>query len=616
MKLPLIIVVLLLAGGGTTAYLTGVFDGEDAAAAIPENGLFTVRRGQLTVTVTENGTLVAKESAKIKTDLRGQAKITFLIEEGTQVEEGIEVARLDATSFEENLEEKGLDVVKAEADLDTAETDLEIQKADNEATIQKAEIADNKARKERERYIEGDAPKERRRLEVSIKTAETNFTRAKKRFEDSQLLQEREYINKSQLEEDEISYEQRTVELESAQRDLELFEQYTFPMTLAERDVAVSDGRRGLDTSALRAKSTLRQREVNVDQYQKRLDKLNDQVDELTEQISNMVLSAPSPGIVIYGDPQRPWERDRIRVGGEIWGQFTVLTIPDLRIMEVKIRIHEADISKLAVGLAAKVSMDTYPGLVLDGTVTKIGAIASGENPWDDDPEVKKFDVDVTLDTKALDVELKPGISAKAEVFIDRREDVIYIPIQCVFLEEGEHWVYRLDAAGQPEKATVEPGMSNDVYIEVLEGLDEGDRVLLYNPNLGSESSEEKEPTFEGEEDVVGDDDAVEDTGEEASDADDDAEGDDGIDDGTDDSADDDTKAEHGDGGIGDSIDSEAPAGGSADGEAGAVITDGAASPTDDASSEAASGAASEGTAVVPAAAEPVAEAADAAGSN
>lgn len=484
--MPVIILVLVLAGGATTAWLTGVFEGEaGVASAIPPDGLFTVKRGTLNVTITENGTLVAKESAKVKTDLRGQAKITYLIEEGNSVEEGDVVVRLDATEIEEDLEERELDIVKAEADLDTAKTDLEIQKADNAANIEKAEIAEEKARKERERYVEGDAPKERRKLEVSIKTAETNFTRSKKRFEDSQLLAEREYINLSQLEEDEISFEQRTVELESAERDLELFEQYTYPMTLTERDVALRDAKRGLETASLRAKSTLRQREVTVDQHQKRLDKLKDQLEELEEQLGKMTLAAPSPGIVIHGDPRRPWDRDRIRVGGEVWGSFTVITIPDLRVMQVKLRIHEADISKIEEGQTAKVTMDTYPGLVLDATVTKIAAIASGDNPWDDDPEVKKFDVEITLETDEEAVELKPGISAKAEIFIDKRVDVVYVPIQCVFLEEGRHWTYRLDAAGQPQITEVEPGMSNDTYIEVLDGLDEGDRVLLYNPNVG-----------------------------------------------------------------------------------------------------------------------------------
>jgi len=131
-----------------------------------------------------------------------------------------------------------------------------------------------------------------------------------------------------------------------------------------------------------------------------------------------------------------------------------------------------------------RVTMDTYSGLVLNGKITKIAAIANGaSNPWESNQEVKKFDVEVTLEG-TTQVELKPGISAKAEVLIDTRKDAIYVPLQCVFLEGGKQWCYALDAAKQPQRTEVKPGLSNDSYLEVLEGLGEGQLVLLYNPSV------------------------------------------------------------------------------------------------------------------------------------
>jgi len=513
-KLPVIIVSLGLSGALAAAWSTGAFDERAAAAAVPDDGLFDVARGDLRVTLTENGTLVAKDSRKVDSDMKGQAKITWLVEEGSEVAEGDVVARLDSTEQQEQLEQRELEIVQTEADVDTARTDLEIQQADNAAAIEKAELDKDKAQKEQERYVDGDAPKERRKLEVAIKAAETTFTRAKKRFEDSTLLQEKDYINKSQVEEDQIAYEQATVELESARRDLELFDVYTYPMTMTEKSVAVRDAERGLETASKRARSTERQKQVTVEQHEKRLTKLKDQAKDLTEEIAKMTLTAPSPGIVIYGDPRRPWNRDEIRVGGEVWGQMTLITIPDLRVMQVKLRVHEADISKLHEGQPATVSMDTYPGLVLSGKVTKIAGIASGDNEWDNDPEVKKFDVEVTLDQAADEaLELKPGISAKAQIFIEERRGVLFVPLQCVFLDEGKHQVYRLDAGGRPEAVVIEPGMSNDSHIEVLSGLQPGDRVLLYNPDLGGSGSSRSQPASDEAADAADQSDASEDTG-------------------------------------------------------------------------------------------------------
>lgn len=483
-KLLLTLVALAGAGWAAVTWLPQALESGVVAAAVPPEGLYAAHRGTLKVTLVENGTLVAKESRKVDCDLRGDAKITWIVEEGAQVEEGEVLCRLDESEMTERLETQELEIVQAQASLESAQTDLEIQEADNASNIEKAEVALEKAVKELERYREGDAPKERRNLEIAISEAQTNFTRAKKKYEDSAMLLEKDYINRSQFEEDEIAYKRTEVQLEGAKRDMELFEAYTFPMTLKEKQLAVNEATRNEDTTAKRAESSLRNKEVQVEQYKSRLAKLEKRRDELAEQIEKMTLVAPSPGIVIYGDPRQPWYRENIRVGGEVWGSMTVITLPDLRVMQVKLRVHEADISKLQNDQRVNVTMDTYPGLVIPGTVTKIASIASGDNPWEQDPEVKKFDVEVTLQSEDLGIELKPGISAKAEIFIAEKADVLQVPIQCVFLEDGQQYAYVLGADGRPEAAPVETGLANETFIEVTSGLDDGRQVLLYNPNL------------------------------------------------------------------------------------------------------------------------------------
>ncbi|MCB9896388.1 MAG: efflux RND transporter periplasmic adaptor subunit [Planctomycetes bacterium] len=484
MKASIIVAMLLVTGAGSAWWFGLDGTSSESASIVPDDGLFTVRRGPLNITITENGTLVAKESAKVAPTLRGDSKIVFLAEEGSQVEEGEVVVELDADPTKEQLESRELEVVKAQADLDTAKTELEIQEGDNVAAIEKAKVALEKANMEHERYLEGDAPKQRRELQIAIEEARINFTKREKVYNDSLKLREKDYVTQSQLEEDRIAYEQSKVKLQGAERDLELFDQYTFPMGKVDKDVAVSDAERGLDTAEKRAQSQLRQKQVAVEQFEQRLQKLSKQVEDLEKDIEGMTLRAPSPGIVIYGDPRRSWWRQDIRVGAEIWGNQTILTIPDLRVMQVNLQVHEADVSKLVQGLSAKVTMDTYPGLVLDGEVTKIAALSS-----DNDQEVKKFDVEVTLATTG-GIELRPGISAKAEIFIESKDDVLYVPLQCAFLEEGQHWAYVLEGNTIVKRA-IQPGSTNESYLEVLDGLVEGDRVLLYNPQLpGQEHSD------------------------------------------------------------------------------------------------------------------------------
>lgn len=482
MKLP-VIVLALVAVGVAAVLWSGALEAGDAVAGVPPEALFRVPRGSFNVTLVENGTLVAKESQKLSTGTDSSAKLTFLVEEGKQVEQDEVLARLDTSELVTEQEQIVLDIVAAEANLDNARNELEIQKTDNAAAIEKAGIALDKARKELERYVDGDAPGERRKLEVAISEAETNHGRSRKKHEDSQLLFEQEYINKSQLELDRIEFERTVVQLEGARRDLQMFEKYTLPMTTTEKQVAVRDAEREARNAELRAQSAQRQKEVNVEQNDKRLKRLQERLEKNQEEIAKMEVKAPTPGIILYGDPDEPWQRDNIRLGGEIWGGMVLFTLPDLRVMQVKLQVHEADVNKVRPGQSCTVTMDTYPGVALQGEVTKVASIAGSGNPWERDAEVKKFDVSVTLKDGA-ELALKPGVSAKAEIFVERREDVVHVPLQCVFPREGRSWCWVPGADGQPQAREVVTGVSNDQFVEIASGLQPGEQVLLYNPSL------------------------------------------------------------------------------------------------------------------------------------
>lgn len=468
--------------------------GRDAAAAdsAPLRDLYTVQRGDLRISLVENGTLVAKESKKVAAKIRNESKILSLVEEGKDVKEGDVVCKLDSAPVQTQLEQVQLDILQTEANLKTARTELEIQAVETAANVRKAEVALDKAKKEIEKYRDGEAPQARRKLEVALKDAETEFNRKQKNYEDSKKLLEQNYIKKAELEDHQIAFERATVQKEGAVNDLAMFDKYTFPMSLTDFETKLADAKREVETAQKRGESTLGQKTVAVQQVEKRLKVQQEQLKERKEDLENMTLKAPCPGIVVYGNPHEPWYRERVKVGNTVYGGYTVLTIPDLREMQVKLQIHEADISKLKLGLKAGVTTDSYPGLQLQGEVTKIATVASGDNEWGGSSEVKKFAVEVTL--KTPEVQLRPGISAKVEIHVDVREKTLFLPLQSVFAEDDAHWCY-VQAQGQtPTRRKLTIGTSNDNYMEVLDGLQEGEHVLLYNPLLPKDGNDQADP--------------------------------------------------------------------------------------------------------------------------
>ncbi len=462
-----------------------------AAGGVGSAELHTVRRNDLRITLVENGTMVAKDSQRVRTKIRGESKIEFLIEEGKEVKQGDVVCKLDSAPLQKEIDEIKMQILETETAVESARSELKIQEGETAAAEHKAGIALDKAQKEVEKYRDGEAPQERRKLEVALKDAETKFNRAKKNLDDSQKLLEQNYIKKSELEDHKLAFEAAEVNQESAQAALRMFDKYTFPMTVTDHSTKVGDAERDLATAKQRGKNTLGQKRVTVQQVEKKLQSLQDSLKERSTDLANMTLTAPCPGIVVHGDPHE-WYRERLRAGSTVWGNQTLLTIPDLRVMQVKLQIHEADISKVKLGLKAAITTDSYPGMVLAGEVTKIATVANSNG---DSGDVKKFGVEVVMQTP--DVQLRPGISAKVEIHIDVRPAALAVPLQCVFTEDGASYCLVQVGNTPPQRRKVTTGLSNDNFMEVVDGLQEGDAVLLHNPLLeagGRSDSSAKQP--------------------------------------------------------------------------------------------------------------------------
>lgn len=482
MRWPTVLAIVTVLAAGAIALLAATRSDAATTTASPDDGLYTVARGDLAITLTENGSLVAKDSREVVFQAQRGGKITWLVEAGREVAEGEEVCRLDTADLEAAVQQSELDVNQAEADSKTAQTELALQGTENEASLVKARIALEKATKDLERYKAGDGPQERRKLEIALKDAQTEFGRKKKFLEDSKRLVGEGFLRQSELEDHEIAFEKAQVQLEGAQLELEMFDRYKDPMTRGDKEVALTDAKRELDATAARNETRLLQRQVAETKAAKQLLQHKKKSSDLRRDIGFFTLRAPCAGMVLHGNPKQPWYADQIKIGGELYESMTVCTIPDLRVMQVKLKVHEADLSKLRPDLDATVTMDSYPGVVLKGKLTRIASIATRSDFGGDDG-VKKFDAEVTLEARE-GLLLRPGISAKVTLSVDNLTDVLFVPLQCVALVGGEHACFVRGADGAPQRRVVQVGPSSDNYVSIQGGLEVGERVLLYNPSL------------------------------------------------------------------------------------------------------------------------------------
>ena len=121
--------------------------------------------------------------------------------------------------------------------------------------------------------------------------------------------------------------------------------------------------------------------------------------------------------------------------------------------------------------------LEAYPALRLTGRVVRVGTLASSSinRPLED----KRFDLVIELDPAAAD--LRPEMTARADILVGTRDNVLLIPVNAVF-EEGGRLVAHRRTRGGVETLIVELGESNDQWVEVVGGLGDGDHVLLSAP--------------------------------------------------------------------------------------------------------------------------------------
>jgi RND family efflux transporter MFP subunit len=146
------------------------------------------------------------------------------------------------------------------------------------------------------------------------------------------------------------------------------------------------------------------------------------------------------------------------------------ITLVDTSEIEMRGFIDEIDVATVKVGQAANITLDALPDEELDGEVAFIslaGTTLAG---------VVSYDTTITLENPAA--ELRDGMSATAEVIIERRDDVLFIPNRAIRgTLENPMVVVLVD--GQQKEREITLGLSDGINTEVLSGLEEGEEVIV-----------------------------------------------------------------------------------------------------------------------------------------
>ncbi len=212
-----------------------------------------------------------------------------------------------------------------------------------------------------------------------------------------------------------------------------------------------------------RAEADLRSKKVVLDR-----DKTRQQVIE--DQIRKCTLTAPREGVVLYSFP---WNPEEINRGAIAQPNQILLRIYDPNHLQVNARIPEALISQIRAGQPAVVQVDAFPNRPIPAEVVKVATAASHQDWFKSG--VKVYSVELAL--KEMLLSLKPGMTAEASIQTGEQRAVLRVPIQAVLGDSKSRYCFVRTSKGIEQRPVV-TGLQGNSFVEIKEGLQEGDQVL------------------------------------------------------------------------------------------------------------------------------------------
>lgn len=439
---------------------------------------YSVTKRSFPINVQAIGELESACSISIACSIRSdQAKIIDIIQDGTQVQKGDLLVKIDPTFFEKKIEELNLKVLEGEGQINSLvhamEWEIEQAGHDNKAALLESEAAEMELKK----IVHGDGPLEIARLKSAMQKAESKFNELNSYKEDLAKLEDEGYLNPVEVQQTLKKIQEEQENFESAQLQYTSYVEHVYPMQIKKAETFLKKAISKQEETERAGQHKIKKAHAAFIQAQQQLAEIQRQLQEAQYELSMTEIRATSPGMVVLREEFRLSQKRKPRVGDILVRNQPILDLPDLTRMIVKTKVREVDLYKIEVGKPATVEVDAYPSLQFDGKVSFIGILALSDliRPGDE----KNFEVKIQLTES--DPRLRPGMTSRVNVHAGFVTDSLSIPVHAVFENNKSHFCYLAKDHGfvvQPVKL----GKSNDNWVEVLEGLSENDSIAITLP--------------------------------------------------------------------------------------------------------------------------------------
>jgi len=354
------------------------------------------------------------------------------LEEGDRVEKGQCIASVDSFVFEQQI--KGAQALAAQARAQIAGVDVAKPKTEDleSADVQVGELKDTEAMTRKERAI-----------------VEINYQNALKEYERLKALRAEGAVSQSAFDEAERMYESLLQDRERA--------------NLAE--AATRKAREVAELSAQRLRGSVDDNEYMRDVYLAELDRLEAELGLLEYDLEKTSIEAPVTGLVL----EKYVEDERTLMAGT-----PLMKLGDLGTTEIESDILSEEVGRIEAGDPVEIMGKALLGATVMGTVSriypsgfeKISALG-----------IEQQRVRILIDFNNADARLRPGTSVDVRVITDEHAEAVAVPERATFRHEGG-WALFVVRKGRARLTTVEVGLRNDDWAEIVNGVSVGDTIV------------------------------------------------------------------------------------------------------------------------------------------
>jgi len=486
-----------------------------------------VKTGNLSSTLSVVGQLAAEQSASLAFEhMSGTTNLlTLAIQAGNVVTTGQVLATIDPTPYQQALDQAKSDLSAAEetlTDLQTPATTLELAQAD--VAIAKAEQTLAQAQYDLDKLNDPDLTT----LQNAVQNAQDNLTLLQiqseladrdslakserdlqysvswyqRRLADLQAMTRRNAEQTAEITTDQTALAEAEADLARVRAERELARQSRAAelandkVVLSEAQAALAKAKAGGDQLSLaEAQLAVHEAEVGLQAAQQAkadlvagadatkiataqaaVDKKKLAVSDAETALAGTQLVAPFDGTILETD---------VAVGDQVTANTTVLTLANLKTLQVVASVDETTIKQVSAGQDAVITFDAFPGQSFTGKVLSVplqGTLQGG---------VMVYSVPVSL-TGAEDLSLLVGMTANVEIQVGTATNALLVPTIALQQSNGMYEVLvpsTTDPNGATETVPVEVGVSDGTYTVVTKGLNTGDTVLVQLESTSSSNS-------------------------------------------------------------------------------------------------------------------------------